>query len=102
MHLINQNIKSIIKLCKKYKVTNLWLFGSILTDRFNEKSDIDILVDFDKTKIPLLDRADIFFGFLEELEDNIGRKIDLVEYSAIKNQFFKAEVDKTKELLWTN
>lgn len=46
MHLINNNIQKLFFLCKKYKVRKLYAFGSILTPRFNEQSDIDILVDF--------------------------------------------------------
>lgn len=41
MKLIELNIDKIIALCKKYKVAKLWVFGSILTDHFNESSDVD-------------------------------------------------------------
>ena len=39
---------SIIALCEKHKVKRLFAFGSVLTSRFTEKSDIDLVVDFDK------------------------------------------------------
>ena len=48
------NIDKIIALCKKYKVMKLWVFGSILTSRFNDDSDVDFSVIFDKNKIPLI------------------------------------------------
>lgn len=41
----------IIALCKKYKVAKLWVFGSILTPRFNDDSDVDLSVDFDAETI---------------------------------------------------
>lgn len=41
MKLIEMNIDKIIALCKKYKVMKLWVFGSILTSRFNDDSDVD-------------------------------------------------------------
>ena len=91
----------IAALCRKYKVAKLWVFGSILTPRFNDNSDIDLLVIFDKTKIALLDMADVFFDFIYELEDLFGRKVDLTDYTAIKNKYFKEEVDEKKQLLWT-
>ena len=47
MKIIEMNIDKIIALCKKYKVAKLWVFGSILTPRFNDESDVDFLVDFD-------------------------------------------------------
>ena len=61
MKLIEMNIDKIIALCKKYKVAKLWVFGSILTPRFDDESDVDLLVDFDEQHIDLLDYADNFF-----------------------------------------
>ncbi len=101
MKLIELNLDKIIALCKKYKVEKLWAFGSILTPRFSEKSDVDLLVVFDRSKIALLDMADIFFDFIHELETLFGRKVDLTDYSAIRNKYFKEEVDETKKLLWS-
>ena len=39
-------ISDIIKLCETHKVKTLYAFGSVLTDRFNQESDIDMIVDF--------------------------------------------------------
>ena len=55
MKLIESNSQKIIALCKKHKVGKLFVFGSILTDRFNEDSDVDMVVDFDK--VTLEDKA---------------------------------------------
>lgn len=51
MKLIELNMDKIIALCKKYKVAKLWVFGSILTPRFNDDSDVDLSVDFDAETI---------------------------------------------------
>ncbi len=101
MKLIENNMDAIAALCRKYKVAKLWVFGSVLTPRFTENSDIDLLVVFDKSKIALLDMADVFFDFIDELEALFCRKVDLTDYTAIRNKFFKAEVDETKQLLWS-
>ena len=101
MKIINENMGRIIEICNRFHVTHLWVFGSILTPRFSKDSDIDILVEFDRSKINLLDMADVFFGFIDEMESLLKRKIDLTEYSGIKNKYFKEEVDETKKLLWT-
>lgn len=101
MKLIGLNIDSIIALCKQYKVKTLWVFGSILTPRFNDESDIDLLVDFDDAKIDLLDYADNFFEFLHALENIMKRKVDLTVNGSIRNRFFRKEVDKTRQLLWS-
>lgn len=101
MKLIEMNIDKIIALCRKYKVAKLWVFGSILTPRFNDDSDVDFLVDFDEQRIELLDYADNFFSFIHEIEAVVGRKVDLVVNKSIKNRFFREEVDATRRLLWS-
>lgn len=100
MKLIEMNIDKIIALCKKYKVAKLWVFGSILTPRFNDDSDVDFLVDFDESRIGLLDYADNFFNFIHEIEAVVGRKVDMVVNKSIKNRFFRADVDETKQLIY--
>lgn len=101
MQLIEMNMDKIVALCKKYKVAKLWVFGSILTPRFNDDSDVDFLVDFDERYIELLDYADNFFNFIHEIEAVVGRKVDMVVNKSIKNRFFRAEVDETRKLLWS-
>ena len=56
-------------------------FGSFATGKAKPKSDIDILVELGN-KISLLQ----FIGIKYELEDLLGRKVDLVEYQAIKSR----------------
>lgn len=100
MKLIEMNLDKIIALCKKYKVAKLWVFGSILTPRFNDNSDIDFLVDFDENNIELLDYADNYFNFIHEIVSVMGRKVDMVVNKSIKNRFFRTEVDETRRLIW--
>ena len=102
MKLIEMNIDKIIALCRKYKVAKLWVFGSILTPRFDDESDVDFSVNFDADKINRegLDWADIFFDFMHELEELFGRRIDLVCDDAVKNKVFRKELDSTKQLIY--
>ena len=102
MKLIEMNIDKIIALCRKYKVAKLWVFGSILTPSFDDESDVDFSVNFDADKINRegLDWADIFFDFMNELEELFGRRIDLVCDDAVKNTVFRKELDSTKQLIY--
>jgi predicted nucleotidyltransferase len=43
MDFLNHHINQIKDLCSQYKVKRLFAFGSVLTDRFNEQSDVDLL-----------------------------------------------------------
>ena len=51
MDLIGNNIQKIASLCQRYNVSKLFVFGSILTSRFNEESDVDLLVTFNKSEV---------------------------------------------------
>lgn len=69
----------IIPVLKRYGVSRAALFGSTARGEAKAGSDVDILVEID-TDISLLD----FVGLKLELEEILGRKVDLVEYGAIK------------------
>jgi len=86
------------ELCRKYKVRKLFVFGSILTDRFNEQSDVDLIVDFDKTEIN--DLFLNFFDFKYSMEDFFGRKVDLLEDRPIKNSYLRKKIENTKTLIY--
>ncbi len=71
-------------LVSRYHVRELGLFGSVVRDDFSPESDIDIIVDFSRPiGIEFIDLAD-------ELEAQLGRKVDLVSKKGIKPQYFKA------------
>jgi len=98
MNIVEKNIDRLKRLCKKYKVAKLYVFGSVISNRFNKESDIDFLVTFDK--INLEDYADNYFDLKFSLEDLFKRNIDLLEEKAIKNPFFKKTIDNSKELIF--
>ena len=102
MKLIELNMDKIVALCKKYKVAKLWVFGSILTPRFNDQSDVDFSVNFDSDIInrEQLDWADLFFGFLDELKTILGRDVDIVFDDCVENPYFRKELDSTKQLIY--
>ena len=100
MKLIRKNMAQIIALCEKHKVLQLYVFGSILTDKFNKDSDVDFTVIFDRNALPLLVYGENYFDFKFALEDLLKRDVDLVEYNAIKNPYFKEELDETKQLIY--
>ena len=89
---------TVVALCKKYKVNKLFVFGSILTDRFNDDSDVDLVVSFNKAEVS--DYFDNYFDFKYSLEDLFGREVDLLEEQTIKNPYLKKNVDATKILIY--
>ena len=98
MKLIETNIQKIAALCKKYKVNKLFVFGSILTNRFNDNSDVDLVVSCNKAEVS--DYFDNYFDFKYALEELFGREVDLLEEQTIKNPYLKKNVDTTKALIY--
>lgn len=98
MKLIKRNIAQIVALCEKYRVKELCVFGSVLTDRFDKDSDVDFTVVFDKASID--DYFINYFDFKFALEELLRREVDLIEYEAIQNPFFKEEVDETRQPIY--
>lgn len=102
MKLIELNLQRILALCRKHRVRTLSVFGSILTDRFNENSDVDFLVDFEPHNPDSLefDYVSNYFGLKDSLENLLNRKVDLIEYGDNLNPIFKAIVDRKKQLIY--
>lgn len=100
MKLIELNLQRIFDLCKKHRVKSLAVFGSILTDRFNEDSDVDLLVNFDTTDHEKWDYVTNYFDFQEALERLFGRRVDLVVEKSLKNKYFIRNINRTKELIY--
>ncbi|MBI4947395.1 MAG: nucleotidyltransferase domain-containing protein [Bacteroidetes bacterium] len=98
MDLIDKNITIIQNLCKRYKVLRLFAFGSVLTDKFRQDSDVDLLVEFDT--IDLKDYADNYFDFKFSLRDLLKKEIDLLENKGLKNPFLKQSIDSTKKMIY--
>ncbi len=98
MSLIEKNIDKIVALCKKYKVSQLFVFGSILNDNFKSTSDIDLLVDF--SDVELYNYADNYFDFKISLEKLLKIKIDLLENKAINNPYLRESIDSSKQMIY--
>lgn len=99
MKLIELNIQRIIDLCKKYRVSKLYVFGSILTDSFNDQSDVDFSFKFEDD-VTYHNYDDNFFGLYYALKSIFGRDIDLVDETSVKNKYFRKELDNTKQLIY--
>jgi len=74
----------IIPILKKYGVSRASLFGSIVTGKMTNTSDIDILVQ--------MPSGSSLFDILRikvDLEEHLDREVDLVQYKAIKDSLKK-------------
>jgi len=93
MGLIETYKDQILRLCEHYKVKSLYSFGSVNTTKFNEQSDVDLMVDFVTTDP--IEYTNNYFDLKFELERILNRSIDLLEHKAIKNPFLRENIDRS-------
>ena len=95
---LDSNTNEIKDLCFKNKVKSLYVFGSVLTNKFSENSDIDLVVDIDSNDP--FDYADSYFNLKFALQDLFKRPIDLLENKVIKNPYIRSNIDGSKILIY--
>jgi uncharacterized protein len=97
---IEQKRTRIAELCRRYNVCKLEVFGSAArrSDFSPGQSDIDFAVEFGKSRsLPPLEE---FLLFRSELSEALGRAVDLVELSAVKNPYILQSIARDKELVF--
>jgi len=94
--LVAEKREKIAEHCRRLNVRRLDVFGSAACGNFDEeKSDIDFLVEFGKHEH--LDLFKRYFDLVHSLEAMFNRKVDLVEAEAVRNPYFRATLEATKE-----
>lgn len=97
--IIQGQLGKIRALCKQYKVKSLYSFGSVNTPEFTDKSDIDLLIDFE-AGISVEDYTDNYFSLREKFAQLFKRDVDLVTRRSLSNPFFIREVEQSKHLIY--
>jgi len=86
-------------LCKRWRITELAIFGSALRDDFGPESDVDVLVTF-------AEDSTCSYWDWPELQDDLkellgtDRKIDIVIATALRNPFRRSRILSTKQVLY--
>jgi len=94
---LNVPRERIEEFCRKWRVRQFSLFGSVLRDDFGPESDVDVLIAFQEA-VPwsLWD----WMEMVAELEGIFGRRVDLVERSGLRNPFRRQEILRTQEVIY--
>ena len=98
MNILDQYSIDIDKLCASHRVKSLYAFGSVLTDKFNADSDVDLIVDFES--IAVENYADNYFDLKFSLQDLLKRTIDLLEEKSLKNPYFKKAICQKRQVVY--
>jgi uncharacterized protein len=90
MNLALSEKEKIIEICKRNDISYCALFGSFARGEANENSDIDLLVRFSK---PIGWK---FYGIAEDLQDALGKKVDLATENMLNKYIRKSVLEDLK------
>ena len=82
-------------LLQKHKIKNAFVFGSVLTESFNNDSDVDFLINLQEGLDPV-DAGEHLWNLEYELSYLLKRNIDILSERSLKNPFFIREINATK------
>jgi predicted nucleotidyltransferase len=86
-------------LSKNAAVKKIYLFGSVLTSRFDENSsDIDVLVETEN--ISPEEKGTYLIALWEDLEKLFNRKVDLLTENSLRNPYLAREIELTRKLIY--
>ncbi len=83
--------------CRKWRIAEFALFGSVLRDDFRPDSDVDVLVRLQPDHgLSLFDWADM----IEELKLMFGRSVDLVDRDELRNPFRRHSILTNQQVIY--
>jgi hypothetical protein len=83
-------------LCRRHRIKELSLFGSVLRDDFGPESDVDLLLVFEDNHRPGIDE---YLSMQEDFRALFQREVDLVNLKYLRNPFLRKEVLSTRKVV---
>ncbi len=97
--LIKERYTDFVDLCQSHRVDKMYAFGSSITDHFDpQTSDIDVVVKIDIDDPA--DRGEALLSLWDKLEELFQRRVDLLTEDSIRNPYLKANINRTKKLIY--
>ncbi len=97
--ILENKISDLKRICLTLDVKRLYAFGSVVSDKFREDSDIDFLISFSEN-LSIEQYTDNYFALQYELRDLFKREIDIVTERTLSNPYFIESIDETKKLIY--
>jgi len=86
-------------ICQTLKVKRLYAFGSVVSEKFREDSDIDFLISF-ADNLTIEEYTNNYFSIHYRLRELFHREIDIVTERTLSNPYFIESINETKELIY--
>lgn len=95
--LVGLTYEVVAEFCRKWKLRQFSLFGSILRDDFNSESDVDVLIERSPdSQMSLYD----WINMQDELSEAVGRPVDIVDVKGLTNPFRRYEILRTRRVIY--
>ncbi|RYU92300.1 nucleotidyltransferase domain-containing protein [Mucilaginibacter terrigena] len=92
-------LPAVLGILKAQGIKSAYAFGSVVSDNFNENSDIDLLIGFDDELEPLK-KGEICWDIHDKLRALFEREVDILVEGSLKNPFFIEEINEKKQLIY--
>ncbi len=92
---IEDRLPDLAEIFKEHQIKKAYVFGSVVTDRFNASSDIDFLIEPGSTDPDPAVRGGILWDLYFALENLLHRKVDMVTKDSLRNKYFIEELNET-------
>lgn len=90
------DMEAVADFCRRHRVLEFALFGSVLRDDFTERSDVDVLIESGPDHEHTLDEL---LTMQEELATIFGRRADLV-YKDLLDKYIREDVLRRRRVLY--
>ena len=97
--LIESKKEAIQQICRMYGVKRLYAFGSVVSDKFRNDSDVDFLISF-TDNLSIDDYTNNYFTLHYKFQELLQREIDLVTERTLSNPYFIESINASKELIY--
>ncbi len=95
---LETRLPELISICRKHKVSKLYAFGSVVNGNFTDQSDVDLIAEIDEPDP--LQKGELWWSLYETLRQLLHREVDIISEKNLKNPYFIAELNETKQLIY--
>ncbi len=97
--IIEEQREVLQQLCKALSIKRLYAFGSVVSEKFNDNSDLDFLISF-SDNLNTADYTNNYFLLHYQLRELFNRDIDIITEKSLSNPYFIQSINESKVLLY--
>ena len=97
--LLEKRKSELIAICQALSIKRLYAFGSVVSEKFRDDSDIDFLISF-SDNLTVDEYTKNYFTLQYKLRELFKRKIDIVTERTLSNPYFIESINESKQLIY--